>query len=153
MYKKQNMLSKFHTFSKFLTVATVICMTVLISISDYAHANEPQCYPNKHASLPIITNKTYHKARKILLAKGWQPLQTKNFNIAPVDPDIAYGNGKNFWAKGYIEVEACAGTGTAPCAFLFTDVYGSKLRVFTEGEENPRSKSYASVSGFRFICN
>ena len=139
---------------KFLTIGTDICMTsALLSISDFAHANEPQCSPKQHASVPVITNMTYHKARKILLAKGWQPLQTKNFNTASDDPDIAYGNGKKFWAKGYVEVEACAGTGTAPCAFLFKDVYGTTLRLFTLGEEIPESKAFARVSGFRFICN
>jgi hypothetical protein len=61
--------------------------------------------------------------------------------------------GKGFWAKGYVEVEACAGTGVAPCAFLFKDVYGTKLRIFTVGEEDPGSKAYARVSGFQFICN
>lgn len=137
-----------------LTMTRILCITaLLISISAHVHAKEPQCSPKKHASVPVITAMTYHKARKILLAKGWQPLQTKNFNTASDDPDIAYGNGKDFWAKGYVEVEACAGTGTAPCAFLFKDVYGTTLRIFTSGEEIPESKAFARVSGFRFICN
>lgn len=132
----------------------LICITALLmSISAYVHAQEQQCSPKKHASVPVITDMTFHQARKILFAKGWQPLQTKNVSTASDAPDIAYGNGKNFWAKGYVEVEACAGTGTAPCAFLFKDVYGTKLRIFTVGEEDPGSKSYSRVSGFRFICN
>lgn len=126
---------------------------LLISVSAYVHAKEQQCSPKKHASVPTLTNMTYHKARKSLLAKGWQPQQTKPFNTATDDPDIAYGNGKVFWDKGYIEVEACAGTGIAPCAFLFTDVYGTKLRVNTVGEEDPGSKVYAIVSGYRFVCD
>ena len=38
------------------------------------------------------------------------------------------------------------------CAFRFKDVYGNRLRVTTEGEEVPRWKSYARVSGFQFVC-
>ncbi len=132
----------------------IICIAaLLISASAFVHAKERQCFPTKHASVPVITDMTYHKARNRLLAKGWQPHQTKSFNTAADDPDIAYGNGKGFWSKGYVEVEACAGTGVAPCVFLFKDVYGTKLRIFTVGEEDPGSKSYARVSGFQFICN
>src|SRR5688572_3918400 len=84
-------------------------------------AQEPPCAPKKHARLPAITEMTYHRARKKLLAAGWQPLRTKSFNEARTDSDISYGNGQLFWRKGYVEVEACAGTGVAPCAFLFKD--------------------------------
>ena len=125
---------------------------LLISISFLAHAKEQPCSPNRHASVPALTNLTYHKARKSLLAKGWQPLQTKPYNTAADDPDVSYGNGKVFWDRGYVEVEACAGTGVSPCAFLFSDVYGTKLRVTTVGEEDSASKAYATVSGFRFVC-
>jgi hypothetical protein len=73
-------------------------------------------------------------------------------NEANTDPDIKYGNGPLFWRKGYVELEACSGTGVAACAFLFKDAYGNRLRVTTEGEEIPRLKSYARVSGVRFMC-
>ncbi|RYY83793.1 MAG: hypothetical protein EOO15_20715 [Chitinophagaceae bacterium] len=126
--------------------------TLLISISAHVHAKEQHCSPKKHASVPALTDMTYHKARKILLAKGWQPQQTKSYNTAADDPDISSGNGKVFWDSGYIEVEACAGTGVSPCAFLFSDVYGTKLRVTTIGEEDPGSKAYAIISGYRFVC-
>lgn len=116
-------------------------------------AQEKPCRPRKHARVPVITDATYHKARKRLLAAGWQPVRTKSFNDANADPDIAYGNGQIFWRKGYVEVEACSGTGVAACAFLFKDVYGNRLRVTTEGEEIPRQKYYARVTGFQFVCN
>jgi hypothetical protein len=111
------------------------------------------CTPKRHAKLPAITELTYHRARRKLLAAGWQPLQTKSFNKAASDPDISYGNGQLFWRKGYVEVESCAGTGVAACSFLFRDAYGNRLRVTTAGEELPRRKIYASVTGFRFVCD
>ena len=117
-----------------------------------ALAQDRQCQTRKHAKLPAITELTYHKARKRLLAAGWQPLRTKSYNRVDTDPDIKYGNGRLFWKRGYVEVEACSGTGVAACAFLFKDAYGNRLRVTTEGEELPEQKAYAGVTGFRFVC-
>lgn len=115
-----------------------------------ARTQDRPCSP---AKLPAITELTYHRARKKLLAAGWQPLRTKSFNEARTDPDISYGNGQLFWRKGYVEVESCAGTGVAACSFVFEDAYGNRLRVTTVGEEFPRRKVYASVTGFRFVCD
>ena len=115
-------------------------------------AQERPCRPSKHAKIPAITEYTYHKARKRLLAAGWRPVRTKSIKEARKDLDILHGNGPLFWRKGYVEIEACSGTGVAACAFLFKDVYGNRLRVTTEGEEVPRWKSYARVSGFQFVC-
>lgn len=112
---------------------------------------EKPCQPRRHAKLPAITDLTYHKARKRLIAAGWQPVRTKSFNEAKTDPDISHGNGRLFWRKGYVEVEACAGTGMAPCSFLFKDAYGNRLRVTTAGEELQRPRSYARVTGFEFV--
>jgi hypothetical protein len=121
--------------------------------TNIALSQERPCRPAKHAKLPAITKLTYHKARKRLLAAGWQPLRTKSFNDSDSDPDIAYGNGRLFWKRGYVEVEACSGTGVAVCAFLFEDAYGNRLRVTTAGEELPKQKAYARVTGFRFVCD
>jgi hypothetical protein len=111
------------------------------------------CRPQRHAKLPSIADLTYSKARKKLLAAGWKPLQTKSSNEAEQDPDIKYGNGLLFWRLGYVEVEACSGTGVAACAFLFRDIHGNRLRVNTSGEELPKEKMYARVSGVRFLCD
>ena len=129
-------------------------LAILFSVlaGGIAWAQDKPCRPRRHAKLPPVTELTYHKARKRLLAVGWQPLQTKSFNEADDDPDISYGNGRLFWRKGYVEVEACAGTGVAPCAFLFKDAYGNRLRVTTAGEELPRQKAYARVTSFYFVC-
>ena len=127
-------------------------VALFIVTTNLAFAAEKSCKPSKHAKLPAVTELTYHKARKALLSAGWQPLQTKSFNEANTDPDISSGNGALFWKKGYVEVEACAGTGVAPCAFLFKDAYGNRLRVTTAGEEYPKEKAYAKVTGLQFVC-
>lgn len=110
------------------------------------------CLPNKHAKLPAVYGLTYHKARKKLLAAGWQPFSTIHHNKANTDPNISSGNGKIFWNMGYSEIESCAGTGLAPCAFLFKDAYGNKLRVTTAGEEYAKQKSFATITTYKFIC-
>ncbi|WP_432722671.1 hypothetical protein R0381_001539 [Jeongeupia wiesaeckerbachi] len=117
-----------------------------------AFAAGSTCKPAQHATLPAISKLTYHKARKALLSAGWQPLQTKSFKEAKADPDFEYGNGQQFWTKGYVEIESCAPTGLAPCAFLFKDEYGNRLRVTTAGEEYPEEKAYAQVTGAQFVC-
>ena len=131
---------------------SIFALLAFTSASTIAIGAEESCKPTKHAEVPTITNFTYHKARKALLKAGWQPLQTKSFNEASEDPDISSGNGAIFWKKGYVEVEACAGTGVAACAFLFKDIYNNQLRVTTAGEEYPKEKAYAQVTGFNFVC-
>jgi hypothetical protein len=86
----------------------------------------------------------------MLLAAGWQPVKT---NSSATDVKVAYGNGPFFWRRGYIEVESCAGTGLADCAFLFKDRFGNRLRVTTEGEEVPDVNAHARVNGSHFVCN
>jgi hypothetical protein len=130
-----------------------LAVFILGLAANVAFGQERPCRPQRHAKLPSITELTYRKARKKLLAAGWQPLQTKSFNEAEEDVDIKYGNGLLFWRRGYVEVEACSGTGVAACAFLFKDVYGNRLRVTTAGEEFPKEKAYARVTGFRFVCD
>jgi hypothetical protein len=98
--------------------------------------------------VPTITKLTYDAARKALIAAGWQPLRTK----LKTDLDISEGNGPDFWQRGYVEVEACAGTGLAQCAFLFKDSYSNRLRVTTAGEELPREKAHAMVTGSTALC-
>ncbi|HVF44026.1 MAG TPA: hypothetical protein VM936_13475 [Pyrinomonadaceae bacterium] len=129
-----------------------LAILVCVLAGGIAPAQDRPCRPRRHAKLPAITELTYHKARKRLLAAGWQPLQTKSVNGADDDPDISYGNGRLFRRKGYVEVESCAGTGVAACAFLFKDAYGNRLRVTTAGEELPRQRAYARVTGFSFVC-
>lgn len=129
-----------------------ICLAVFLCAFSIcaAQAEDKPCRPAKHAPVPEIKGLTYHSARQSILAAGWQPVQTHDG--ADDDPDTSSGNGEIFWKKGYVEIEACAGTGVAPCAFLFKDVHGNKLRVTTQGEETPEEKHYATVNSFYFVC-
>lgn len=134
-----------------ISTLAIIAFTLTMSVKA-----EEVCKPVKHAKVSTITNLTYQKARKALIKAGWQPLQTKTFNDVAKevseDPDLSAGNGMIFWNKGYVEIEGCAGTGLSPCAFLFKDIYSNQLRVTTAGEENPKDKAYAKVTGFNFVC-
>ncbi len=132
--------------------ALLLLMTMIVS-NRLCLAQTKPCQPLRHARLPAISELIYSRARKKLLAAGWQPLQTKSFNDADEDPDIKSGNGPLFWTRGYVELEACSGTGVAACAFLFKDAYGNHLRVTTAGEELPEEKTYARVTGFQFVCD
>lgn len=123
------------------------------SLTVMSFAQDKPCPSRRHAKLPPIAELTYLRARKKLLLAGWQPLQTKSFNQASSDPDIQNGNGPLFWKRGYVELESCSGTGVGACSFLFKDAYGNRLRVTTAGEEVPKEKAYASVTGFRFVCD
>ena len=128
----------------------------LITISSFQLVLPQQtCQPSKHAKLPAIVSMTYHKARPLLLRNGWQPYQTIHVNEAKTHPATSYGNGQLFWNRGYYEIEDCAGTGMAPCIFLFEDAYGNRLRIGTEGEETVAKgrRYYARVTSYKFVCD
>ncbi len=134
---------------KRLWLAFVVCCLAVCA----ARAQEDRpCRPRAHARLPALKELTYHRARKRLVAAGWRPLRTKAVEGTDGVPDGLHGNGPEFWRSGYFEVESCAGTGWANCSFLFEDAYGNRLRVITAGEELRRPRSYARVSGLRFVC-
>lgn len=107
-----------------------------------------QCLPEHHAPVPNLVNLSYHEARKLLIDAGWQPSQN-----AMRDDFIASGNSTEFLKKGYSEIESCAGTGMAPCAFIFSDTYGNTLRVISLGVEDPNGQYQAHISNVQFICN
>jgi len=113
-------------------------------------AQAQRCQPTRHASLPTVTKRTYDDARKALIAAGWKPFQMHKVRD---DVDISEGNGPIFWQRNYVEVEACSGTGLAPCAFLFIDTYGNRLRISTAGEEVPEAKVHAIVTEVRYVCD
>jgi hypothetical protein len=124
----------------------------LILLSGFAIAfGQPRpCRPSRHAKIPAIVGLTYPRARRTLLAAGWQPLKT---NSSVTDVKVSFGNGPLFWRRGYTELEGCSGTGVAACGFLFKDRFGNRLRVTTEGEERPKENAHAHVNGFRWVCD
>ncbi len=131
-----------------------VYLAILISIFAISIGfGQKPCVPAKHAKLPVISEQTYAQARKKLLVSGWQPVRSISDNAAGKDPNTAYGNGQIFWKRGYREIEFCSGTGIAACGFLFRDVYGNRLRVTTAGEELPKQKTHARVTGYQFVCN
>lgn len=129
----------------------ILVLSVLLCVPGGVVA-QVTCVPVKNAKLPRVLDLTYHKARPKLLAAGWQPFRTIHHNSADTDTNTRFGNGEEFWKKGYREIENCAGTGLAPCSFLFEDVYGNRLRVTTAGEEIPKQRSFARVTGYKFVC-
>lgn len=129
---------------------SLLILVLICSATGIAFAKDKQCKPANHAKVPAIAEFTYHKARKALLAAGWQPLQTVRWQ--EVDEKL-FGHARAFWEKGYVEVEDCAGTGVGACSFLFKDAYGNRLHVTTAGEELPEEKIYARITGFEFVCD
>lgn len=132
---------------------TLLASLTLIFSCSLVVASQTTCTPAKHARLPAITEQTYHRGRARLLKAGWQPYQTIHHNEGTKNVSIRYGNGPAFWKQGYRELEACSGTGLAACAFLFEDAYGNRLRVTTAGEEIPKEKAFARITGYRFVCD
>ena len=72
----------------------------------------------------------FDKARAMLLDAGWQGLRRYP------SPDKSGMVGYVFYDLGYSEVVDCAGTGVAPCIFVYKIANGKKLEVHTYGEEN-----------------
>ncbi|AMN50729.1 hypothetical protein [Psychrobacter sp. P2G3] len=129
------------------SILTTVAMTAMF-ITNSSFAN---CPVIQHSEVPAITELSYHDARDLLLAAGWQPLKSIHHNDIE-NSDISYGNGSLFWDKGYVEIESCAGTGLAPCLFNFADIYDNNLKVVTVGEESPEYNSYAMVDRYWLVC-
>lgn len=100
--------------------------------------------PNDQPAIPKLYGKTYGAARRLLIKEGWLP--NKRLPIHGEDVDVQSGNGPIFWQRGYWELEACSGTGSAHCLFEFIDPTGRLLEVVTEGEEDEAGTYHARVS-------
>jgi hypothetical protein len=104
----------------------------------------PTPTPNDQPAIPKIYDKTYDVARRLLIRAGWLP--NKRLPIHGQDVEVQSGNGPIFWQRGYWELEACSGTGSANCLFEFIDPTGRLLEVVTEGEEDEAGTYHARVS-------
>ncbi len=104
----------------------------------------PSPTPNDQPAIPKIYDKTYDVARRTLIKAGWLP--NKRLPIHGQDVSVQSGNGPIFWQRGYWELEACSGTGSANCLFEFIDPTGRLLGVVTEGEEDEAGTYHAHVS-------
>jgi hypothetical protein len=125
-----------------LRYQSLLFTLVVMAVSPVLAQNKP-CVPKTHAKLPVITDMPYPKARKALIANGWQPQRTRSAALPPEDGSRVY------WDSGYTEVQYCSGTGSARCGFLFGDAYGNRLEITTEGMNYPNS----GVAQYSFRCD
>jgi hypothetical protein len=74
---------------------------------------------------------SYSSVRKALIKEGWKPIP-QNTEVFGYAEEVR---------KKYKEVQMCAGTGIAPCIFIFKNKNGKLLEVLTVGE-NQSFKSF-----------
>lgn len=100
-----------------------------------------------HVQIPNIGGLPYLAARADLIALGWQPINRHWSDASNLD--ISGGNGPFYWNQGCHEIVSASGTGAAACVFAFTDVYGNRLLVMTEGESYSAGEAEALVVHWR----
>ena len=77
------------------------------------------------SSLDIL-NSPYDQAREVILDQGWQPVEN------PEGDNLMFATG-DMYEEGFIEVDNCVPSGTAPCDFYF-EKDGQYLKVSTNNE-------------------
>ena len=137
-----------------LTTLTMVFMA--ISVPSWADdAGFEKCGADaKHAAVPDIKGMIFVKARKVIFATAWKPHvmrqadgSVKNDDGSVMDLD-SFPEVKDFWSKGYKEVEDCAGTGNAPCLFNYNDKFGNRLVVVSVGEQIQT----ATIDSVQLLC-
>jgi hypothetical protein len=97
----------------------MLCAAVLSNVANAAESKLPK----------LRQGMQFDKARTLLLDAGWQGIR----NYPP--PENFGMLGYVFYDLGFTEVVDCAGTGMAPCIFVYKNAKGKKLEVHTYGEE------------------
>lgn len=100
-------------------------------------------YCQGRAVVPNVYGKPLDVARRILIAKGWQPLRPRE------TPD-AMDDAATLAKHGVIEAEACSGTGMGYCALRYRSAAGV-LGVTTIGGE-PDEPSKNTVIDYQVAC-
>lgn len=100
-------------------------------------------YCQGRAVVPNVYGKPLDVARRILIAKGWQPLRPRE------KPDATDG-AATLAKHGIIEAEACSGTGMGYCALRYRNAAGV-LGVTTVGGE-PDKPSANTVIDYQVAC-
>lgn len=95
--------------------------SVLLLLSGFAFTSQAQVIPQVALGTP------YKNVRAALLKEGWKPVRQT--------PEPHDAMGAELRAKGWHEVEVCAGTGYAPCVFVWQNQQGKRLEVVTRGED------------------
>lgn len=96
------------------------------------------------ANIPVITEKPYDEARKVLIEAGWQPAATVHANTP-----LSF-SAEEFRALGFKEIHDC-GSGIVPCLFYFRNAEGQKLKVVTLGESSPRQGHFPPVDLYELV--
>ena len=79
-------------------------------------------------AIPVVGLGTpYGQVRAALQKEGWTPVRQT------ADPHDYMG--ADLRKRGWNEVQVCAGTGRAPCVFVWKNRQGKELEVVTTGEE------------------
>ena len=94
-------------------------------------AEESFCHGN--AFVPNIYNMPIGKARKLLIARGWRPIDGEIATRTVLTRSEKAGREIKFVKRGIVEVEGCAGTGLAYCSFKYSGPSGT-LDVTTAGD-------------------
>lgn len=81
----------------------------------------------------IALGTPYANVRTALLKAGWKPVRQKLESYDFMGIELR--------DNGWIEVESCAGTGMAPCLFVWRNQKGKRLEVVTVGE-NPKFNGF-----------
>lgn len=106
-----------------MTKSGILVLTALLMTSNLAYATRDCLKEN-------VEGEEYPAAREKIIKAGWEPRYlSPPFEGAPYTDWVRIRN--------FAEVEACAGTGTAPCRFVFSSSIkeNSHLLIFTKGEE------------------
>ncbi|PCH98419.1 MAG: hypothetical protein COB76_07080 [Alphaproteobacteria bacterium] len=121
----------------FLYLMTFFCFALLIFCA-FLYQN--------HEKKSLILNMPYHDVREIIIQNGWKPYEREDRNYDTMGfhaEDLI----KNF---GYIEVDACSGTGMGYCQFYFKNKHGVFLRVTSK--ESPFPGYDPDIDGFDYMA-
>ena len=95
-----------------------------------------------------IDGKDILKARSILIAEKWDPVETfETLFDGTLESEL--GMAGDLKKLGVVEVASCAGTGMAPCAFNYRK-NKSCISIYTQGEYE-KNKSYPVVFNWSAI--
>ena len=100
------------------TFSVLLLCWFLVSQLMIAHA---QVIPQIKIGTP------YDKVRTILIKEGWNPTQQSQESFDFMAQELK--------ERGWFETKNCAGTGRAPCLFIWKNLQGRELEVVTTGEE------------------
>ena len=97
--------------------------------------------------IPIIADKSYPEARKLLIEHGWIPHLHHPSIFQETNSGQMNGNSRDLWDHGYRENDFCYGTGDGGCRFVYTNTENEILVITTWGESFDGDFSRVKVKG------